>query len=691
MIFTRQKLILIPSILMTMLLLLLHGANNEPRFHFTHVTLGYPLELPLPSPESSIKFPQSPQYDPCYRHNQSSSVPTVGTELLPYDKHSVRQDTFDYRENYAFNYLSFCSIENINKMSQRELTTLCTELSNKQLFNMYHLYACPNYFSYIQRRSGYENAFLALHKKIFSNHSFRKSLRYMPGFEGKLGFQNFIDSEAKRIIAAQVAQEVDGRDEECKRRDAEHRMQIEQAPRLGSIDQKNLHELLADWSEQSTRMDEVAALRAQQRLEALKRTQASNSACHDYASEVTSRGPNDDYAEVFANCYGTSLDKQLHEELCTSRATMARVQADYPGVQQIQSLSPMVNHFAALAKEQSNPEVAFHLSDVCYYLTNAAKGFGSAAVVVAKGLGGGTINLVTHSVALGKYLAVTPVDGIAQHIGYAGIALGKALYRAIELEINNPKLVNIRTKEIALEFCHLIRDHPEEAIATIVELLIPLKTPNIFRLKQIQSIVTVLREQEIIARTMQASSSVATKMVSPIRSIVTDAAAVVDVGIKRGKAAMQNLIKVAEAEPELVSASDIAALKLPGECFGSVEKLEGEIGKSCEVAKTNHASYGLIQKTTDLQSNISNIRVWAGSKGWKQKYTEGGVEMWGVIKEDGSFSWRVKIKPEPSMRVELGEGSRQPRFDVRLEEGVYYNPFTGEVGEKIIGTHISLS
>ncbi|GAB6992347.1 WXG100 family type VII secretion target [Paenibacillus pini] len=98
-----------------------------------------------------------------------------------------------------------------------------------------------------------------------------------------------------------------------------------------------------------------------------------------------------------------------------------------------------------------------------------------------------------------------------------------------------------------------------------------------------------------------------------------------------------------------------------------------------------------VKDTGDLAKNTDNLRVWAKNNGWEQKYTEGGVEQWGVKDSKGAFSWRLKLKPEVSTREGLGSGSKQPRFDARLnDEGTYVNPFTGETGSKGIGTHIPL-
>lgn len=63
----------------------------------------------------------------------------------------------------------------------------------------------------------------------------------------------------------------------------------------------------------------------------------------------------------------------------------------------------------------------------------------------------------------------------------------------------------------------------------------------------------------------------------------------------------------------------------------------------------------------------------------------------GVKNTDGTFSWRLKLKSEANTREGLEAGSKQPRFDARLDDkGNYINPFTGQTRGKSVGTHIPL-
>ncbi len=92
------------------------------------------------------------------------------------------------------------------------------------------------------------------------------------------------------------------------------------------------------------------------------------------------------------------------------------------------------------------------------------------------------------------------------------------------------------------------------------------------------------------------------------------------------------------------------------------------------------------------QNNIRILRGWAKSKGWaKESNPLGKPERWGIYEGD-KFSWKLRIKPEPSSRLGLDPGSNIPRFDARLETGKqnYINPFSGQVGGAEIGTHLPL-
>lgn len=108
--------------------------------------------------------------------------------------------------------------------------------------------------------------------------------------------------------------------------------------------------------------------------------------------------------------------------------------------------------------------------------------------------------------------------------------------------------------------------------------------------------------------------------------------------------------------------------------------------RSRVAAETGAAARGL---SSVGNQNVRVLRNWANSKGWVRQAGD-GPEVWGVRNTDGSFSWRLKLKPEASTRPGLEAGSKVPRFDARLGPGEYVNPFTGEVGGRAAGTHIPL-
>ncbi len=95
------------------------------------------------------------------------------------------------------------------------------------------------------------------------------------------------------------------------------------------------------------------------------------------------------------------------------------------------------------------------------------------------------------------------------------------------------------------------------------------------------------------------------------------------------------------------------------------------------------------------QNNIRVLRGWAKSKGWERlPNPTGAPERWGIYNANGKFEWRLRIKSEASTRIGLESGSHVPRFDARvltdLDGKSYINPFSGEVGNSRIGTHLPL-
>ncbi len=88
------------------------------------------------------------------------------------------------------------------------------------------------------------------------------------------------------------------------------------------------------------------------------------------------------------------------------------------------------------------------------------------------------------------------------------------------------------------------------------------------------------------------------------------------------------------------------------------------------------------------QQNIRTLRGWAKSKGYERlPNPTGAPEKWGTY-TNGEFKWNLILKPERSMREGLASGSNIPRFDAKIADGKYTNPFNGQIGGKDVGTHL---
>ena len=319
---------------------------------------------------------------------------------------------------------------------------------------------------------------------------------------------------------------------------------------------------------------------------------------------------NNPYAGIFKNCQGSPLEKQLHDELCYSIRIISQLSQENPDILHVQTIAPVVYHFTALAKEQPSPKVAFDLSDFCYHLTKVAQGFGKAGKIFFKGVGKGAINATTNNIAYYQSLVTHPIDDIVKPLCQAGIALGKAVFYATELAINDPEQFGNNAKCVALDLSNYVYDNPEEAIATVIELIISFKAPNCIKFKNVQSIVNGVQAQEKLAQTVQWTSNAATKIITPIKEVLAEAATIVSVGLEHGEVALKNLIKVAQAQPVITSVGDIAALKVSPNFFKNVGSLAKEVARKSGLAcKTFEA---IVHKIRNVGDDILDIMEKAG-------------------------------------------------------------------------------
>ncbi len=262
----------------------------------------------------------------------------------------------------------------------------------------FELFAYQDFRSHARTLPCYEDFMIELQSKINSDKKFREETECVPGFKNsfslwgkkKSEFHNFVQAEANRIKEQRIIQKQQAEAAKAKREDeakaAELKRQQDNQPRICITDHAALERLRTRFTQNNVSQEQKK--RNQQRGFALSRTLSRKGACYNYSSQVPPASPNDTYAPIFSNTYGTPLDCQLHQELCQTRSTMTQLEYDFPQSQHVQAIAPMVHHLAVKAKVEKAPDVAFEISDFCYELTQ----------VVAKGV---TI-LRDYSCAAGK-------------------------------------------------------------------------------------------------------------------------------------------------------------------------------------------------------------------------------------------------------------------------------------------------
>jgi len=222
----------------------------------------------------------------------------------------------------------------------------------------------------------------------------------------------------------------------------------------------------------------------------------------------------------------------------------------------IKNITPVVYHFTALAKVQTNPSIAFNLSDCCHFLTQGLQ-------TLVRGVGRGAINTLEHNIAFFASLATHPIDDIAKPFCQAGIALGKALYEATELAICDPITFGDNAKDAVVTFATYASEQPENAIAGVTELLLSFKGAQLIKLKPVRSMAGIIKEQKLLAAALDQASKITAKGATPLKEVFEQACATITRAVEATQQAAQKIIGAAQKEVELAVAGDAAMLKLP--------------------------------------------------------------------------------------------------------------------------------
>jgi len=493
------------------------------------------------------------------------------------------------RDNLVNNiYQKKHAIEIVQKMSLSEMVNAFSHIDSRNLFEYYHLYHIVNYRDYICSLPGYDDFIQELNYKLEHDHSFRKSLRYLYGFDGKYGFKDFVRWEAQRIRDKQVEQVKQEtyrqellhkqylEEKRIKREAQEYALQLENVQELDALSAR-----FAGQQKQGQHFcDQELLERYAQRICALNETIKNNGQLFDYSKKVAHFNFTDPYRYVFKHCCGTVLDKQLHRELCDTRTRATKFLSYHNENFQIHDLCAIVNYFTALAKEERNPIIAFNLSDFSYYLVQAAQGFGYATEIIFKGTARGVTNLVKHNLAFCQALVTHPVDDIVKPLAQAGIALGQALYKTVCLVKKDPGACSEKILSLTKNLCSEVTNDPEKAFSTVIELFLSFKATSMLKLHNIQGLTRFFSQQERVVRCLRGASEIVEKITVPIKHVVSEAASLVSIGLENGKTALKNLINVVKEQPEVVAISDIAALKLGPECYKDAAKLSKKIKNS---------------------------------------------------------------------------------------------------------------
>ncbi len=307
--------------------------------------------------------------------------------------------------------------------------------------------------------------------------------------------------------------------------------------------------------------------------------------------------------EVFKYCYGTPLDKQLHQELYQTRISITKLHSEYHALTPIKTMTPVVYHFTALAKIQTDPTIAFNLADCCHHLTQGLR-------TLASGVGKGIINTLEHNIAFFASLATHPIDEVIKPFCRAGVAVGNALYQATELAITDPKGFGEKTVELITTFAAYAADEPERAIASATELLISVGSSKLVKLKPLQPVMEFIHNKAVLKKALTYTYDTVAKYINPLHEVFNQASLVLAHSLERGNELLRNICRVTENEIELAGAGTLYMSKIdPNYVLNCANK---KAAKASKALRDNICVKTLADKIRNVGDDILDVMERAG-------------------------------------------------------------------------------
>lgn len=203
-------------------------------------------------------------------------------------------------------------------------------IPEKDVLSCYELFSLKNFRQYARSLSGYNQFILNFDAKIKQDKDFRKQTAYVAGFAYHFGLRGE-KSEFHDFIAAQAAEI------------SKLRAQRQVVPKKGVLcvaDIKKLNQLGDQWV--FRKKHQIDSRRLEDRLTTLAKVKIT---------------------------HGTELDQQLGKELEETNQEIRLLERSFGQKKHVQVLAPVVHYHIEQAKKESNPIIAFGLSDFCDNVT----------------------------------------------------------------------------------------------------------------------------------------------------------------------------------------------------------------------------------------------------------------------------------------------------------------------------------
>ena len=186
----------------------------------------------------------------------------------------------------------------------------------------------------------------------------------------------------------------------------------------------------------------------------------------------------------------------------------------------------------------------------CHYLFAASQALDRMTEIVQKGLVFGVVNSAEHTIDLCHKMVSHPYDDVIKPLTLASMSLARAVATFPFKVIKDPEAVGARMQAMSLALEEFVTKEPEQAVAYVVECLIPLPSlvPKLASVRKVFGLKKACKIEQSLEKILAKTKKVASPVCAPVQEFLKRTQELIKLQVKRGNAFFDKAIdKVKQA------------------------------------------------------------------------------------------------------------------------------------------------